>query len=91
MYRPIFWFHLVAYPANFLLQFYSVIVPNVYAEGILIGGLVHVLFVGASRFRKLLFKSSEIAPRLPDTALRLDDVTLFFRPRLESILPLRTT
>ncbi len=56
MYRPIFWFHMVAYPANFLLQFYSVIVPNVYAEGILIGGLVHVLFVGATSFSKIVIQ-----------------------------------
>lgn len=54
MYRPIFWFHLAAYPVNFLLQFYNGFVPNNYAEAILIGGLVHILFVGATSFTKIV-------------------------------------
>ena len=56
MYRPIFWFHIVAYPINFLLQFYSALVPNEYAEGILIGGLAHVLLVGATSFSKIVIQ-----------------------------------
>jgi hypothetical protein len=54
MYRPIFWIHLVAYPVNFLLQFYNAFVPNNYAEAILIGGLVHILLVGATSFTKIV-------------------------------------
>jgi len=56
MYRPIFWMHLVAYPVNFILQFYSAFVPNDYAEGILIGGLVHILLIGATSFTKIVLQ-----------------------------------
>ena len=56
MYRPIFWFNIIAYPVNFSLQLYNAFVPNDYVEAILVGGLVHILFVGATSFTKIVLQ-----------------------------------
>ena len=63
-FRPMTLIHLAGYVINIMLQTLNAFMVTQYAEGILIGGLVHVLLVGATSFirivRSVLKNRSEI-------------------------------
>ena len=62
-FKPITLIHIAGYVINIALQTLNALMVTQYAEAILIGGLVHVLLVGATSFirivRSVLKKRSE--------------------------------
>ena len=52
--RRILWFNIVTISLNMLAQFFNSFVVTVYAEAILLGGLVHLLLSGAITFSSII-------------------------------------